>query len=130
MASVLHGWLFAGALVLVAILGIGLRLNRKKSTAHLAVRLAEAYRREGDFRTATELYELAPTLDQNVDQAREGQRRARQEIRDPVLAKPLVDAALRRLLEEREEVAAHLEAAGIEVELPPIEQTAAGAHQP
>jgi tetratricopeptide (TPR) repeat protein len=116
------GWVFAGLVVLVAILGLGLRLNRKKSTAHLAMRLAEAYRREGDFETARRLYELAPDLDQNVEQAREGKQRAEQGIREPVLAKPLVEAALRRLLEEREVLADHLEREGIDVELPPIEE--------
>lgn len=118
------GWLLAGALVVVAILGLGLRLNRKKSTAHLAVRLAEAYRRAGDFETALELYELAPTFDQNVRQAREGERRAKQGIHDPVLATPLVDAATRRLLEEREQLLDHLEREGIDVELPPIGEPA------
>lgn len=123
MASVL-AWVVVGLVVLVAILGLSLRLNRKKSTAHLAVRLAEAYRREGHFETAIELYELTPALDQKVQPAHEGKRRAEQAIREPVLEAPLVNAAVRRLLKEREAVEAHLEREGLAVELPPIEESA------
>lgn len=122
MASVL-AWLVAGLVVLAAIVGLSMRLNRKKSTAHLAVRLAEAYRREGHFETAIELYELGPTLDQKVTPAHEGKRRAEQAIREPVLDAPLVDAALRRLLEEREAVEEHLAREGLPVDLPPIDES-------
>lgn len=114
-------WVLVGVLVLAAILGLGLWLNRKKSTAHLAIRLAEAYRQAGDFETAERLYDVAPSLDQNVEQAREGRRRARQGVRQPVVSQPLVDAARRRLVEERGEVQTHLDREGIEVELPPLE---------
>lgn len=115
------GWIAVGVIVVVAILGLSLRLNRKKSTAHLAVRLAEAYRLVGDFDTAKRLYEVAPDLDQNVEPAREGRLRAEQGIREPVLEEPLVQAAKRRLVEERDEVQAHLERTGIDVELPPLD---------
>ena len=118
----LHAWVVTGLVVLVVILAVSYRLNRKKSTAHLAVRLAEAYRREGRFATAIELYELATELDQKVQQADEAKRRAEQRIREPVLEAPLVDAALRRLLEEREAVAEHLRREGIDVELPSIDE--------
>lgn len=121
----LHGWVIAGLVVLAAILALSYRLNRKKSTAHLAVRVAEAYRREGDFETAIELYDLAPTLDQKVPQAEEGKQRAEQGIRDPVLEPPLVDAALRRVMEERELLAEHLQREGIDVDLPPIQDAGA-----
>jgi hypothetical protein len=124
LASVLH-WIVVGLLVLLTILAIGLRLNRKKSTAHLAVRLAEAYRRAGDFATARQLYEVAPTLDQKVPPAREGLRRAEREVREPVVSSALVDAAARRLREEREAVQVHLEREGIEVELPPLPEASA-----
>lgn len=118
------GWILAGAAVVVAILGLGLRLNRKKSTAHLTVRLAEAYRLEGDFETAKRLYEVAPDLDQKLAPAHEGMDRARQGIRQPVIDEALVQAARRRLSEERAAVVDHLSARGIDVELPPIEATA------
>jgi tetratricopeptide (TPR) repeat protein len=118
---VIH-WIAVGVAVLATILGLSLWLNRKKSTAHLSIRLAEAYRQAGDFETARELYEIAPDLDQNVDQAREGQRRAREEVRRPVLSEALVAAARRRLTQEREEVQTHLEREGIEVDLPPLQR--------
>lgn len=115
------GWILAGLAVVVAILGLSLRLNRKKSTAHLAVRLAEAYRSEGRFEAAERLYEVAPDLDQNVRAAQEGHRRARRGIRDPVIEPALVEAARRRLAEEHDEVADHLARQGIDVDLPPLE---------
>lgn len=117
------GWLLVGVLVLVAILAIGLRINARKSTAHLAVRLAEAYRLEGDFATAQRLYDVAPALHQNVQPAAEGHRRAREGVREPVIERPLVEAARRRLVEEREAVQAHLREEGIQIELPPIAVT-------
>lgn len=120
MLSVI-GWIAAGVLVVVLILGLGLRLNRKKSTAHLAIRLAEAYRAAGDFETARRLYELAPDLDQNREEAEEGLRRADEHIREPVIDPALVEAARRRLVQERGQVVDHLERKGIEVALPSIE---------
>lgn len=116
------GWILAGLAVLVAILAIGLRINRKKSVAHLAVRSAEVYRNEGDFETARRLYDVAPELDQNVEPAREGRRRAEEGSREPVIDEALLAAARRRLRDEREGVEARLRRAGVDVELPAVEE--------
>lgn len=115
------GWILVGIAVLVVILGLGLRINEKKSTAQLTLRLAEAYRLEGEFETALALYEAVPALDQNLPAAQMGRRRARKQIHEPVMEAGLVEAARRRLVEERSEVQAHLEAEGIDIELPAIE---------
>lgn len=115
------GWILAGLAVLATVLGLGLWLNRRKSTAHLALRLAEAYRAEGRFEVARRLYAAVPDLDQKLEPAREGDRRAREGDTTPVVDPALVRAARRRLREERAEVAAHLRREGIGVDLPPLE---------
>ncbi|MDX1610744.1 MAG: hypothetical protein R3185_00135 [Candidatus Thermoplasmatota archaeon] len=114
-------WTLVGLGVVVLILALSMRINRKKATADLALRLAEAYRARGQFEVAERLYRVPGELDQNREEAREGLDLAEaQHRRPPVLELGLVEAGERALAEDRgllEEVFAQH---GLQVELPPL----------
>jgi len=115
------GWLAAGLAVVVVILFLGYRINRKKATARLALRLAEAYRSQEQFDTAQRLYGVPTELDQNLQQARKGSRLARRGETEPVIEPALMHRAQRRLAEDPEGLADLFARYGIEVDLPPLE---------
>lgn len=114
-------WVLVGIAVLVAILAIGLRINRRKRTARLAVRLAEAYRVNGRFEVAERLYRVPTELDQNIEHAREGLERNEASDRTPVLEEGLAEDAQRSLGKAREHLEAVFAKRGLDIELPPID---------
>lgn len=115
------GWVAAGAGVVVVIFYLGYRINQKKATARLALRLAEVYRADGDFETARTLYQVPAQLDQNLPQAREGSYLADEGVTEPVIEPALMHRARRRLVQDPEGLAATLAKHGVEVRLPEIE---------
>ncbi len=113
-------WIFIGLAVLGAILALGLRLNRKKRTARMAVRLAEVYRSRGRFETARRLYQVPFDLDQNREEAQRGLDRVEEKDTTPVMEPALVEDAERMLVEAREHLEKVLNKRGVDVRLPPL----------
>lgn len=115
-------WTLVGLGVLVAILVLSLRINRKKRTARMAVRLAEVYRSRGRFDVAEALYQVPFELDQNRETALEGLDRLEAGDRTPVLEAALVEDAERMLTEAREHLESVLADRGVAVQLPPLDE--------
>lgn len=113
-------WTLAGLGVLGGILALGLRLNRKKRTARMAVRLAEVYRSRGRFDVARTLYQVPFDLDQRDEAAREGLDRLEEGDRTPVMESTLVEDAEAMLVDGREHLERVLNKRGVEVDLPPL----------
>lgn len=113
-------WLLVGFAVFGAILVLGLRLNQKKRTARMAVRLAEVYRARGRFETARALYQVPFDLDQNSEEALEGLKRLEEGETSPVMEEALVEDAERMLIEAREHLEGVLNKRGVDVSLPPL----------
>lgn len=114
-------WVLVGIAVLATILILGLRINRKKRTARMAVRLAEVYRRHGRFEVAKQLYQVPFELDQNQEVARTGLTRIEQGRTEPVMEQALVDDAERMLRDGRAHLQQVLEDRGLGIELGPLE---------
>lgn len=113
-------WILAGLAVLGVVLALGLRLNRKKRTARMAVRLAEVYRRRGRFDVAETLYRVPFDLDQNREEAQQALDRLEEGDRTPVMEPALVDDAEQMLTEAREHLERVLQSRGVDVRLPPL----------
>lgn len=114
-------WILVGVALVGMILWLGLKINRKKRTARLAVRLAEVYRRRGRFEVAERLYRVPFELDQNRETAIEGLDRLEAGDRTPVMDPGLVDDAERMLGEAREHLEDVFAERGLRIELPPVE---------
>lgn len=115
-------WSLAGLAVVGAILALSLRLNRKKRTARMAVRLAEVYRANGRFDVAETLYRVPFELDQNRETALEALDRLEEGDRAPVLEAALVEDAEAMLREAREDLEEVLRGRGVDVRLPPLDE--------
>ncbi len=116
----LLAWFAIGSGLLVLVLVLSLVLNRKKRTARLAVRLAEAYRSRGQFEAALALYQVPAELDQIIEEAREGRLMAEQELTDPVMDAGLVEGACQLLEADRDRLTDYFEQREIAVDLPPL----------
>lgn len=114
-------WTLVGVGLVAVILVLGLRINRKKRAARMAVRLAEVYRVHGAFDVAEQLYRVPFDLDQNRETAIEGLERLEAGDTSPVMEADLVEDAERMLRKGREHLEAVLVKRGVDVELPPLE---------
>lgn len=115
-------WSLVGAAVVVGLLLLGLRVNRKKRTARLAVRLAEVYRAWGYDEVARRLYQVPLELDQNREQAQQGLVRLEAGNQEPVLEEGLFAQAEALLQEGRERIQRVLNDRGLTIELPPLDE--------
>lgn len=111
-----------GALVVLTILVLSLRLNRRRRAAAFALRLAEAYRTRGDMETALALYEIPRARAQRVPEARDGAALAQRGIREPVIEPALVEGAARLVEQDVGIAQRRLAAYGVTIVLPPLRQ--------